>query len=120
MRGRIIRVFKVAAVSGTANAAKVLEAVKSGEAKYDFIEIMACPGGCVNGGGQPIQDAYTRAHVDLKTLRAKALYDLDASEGVRKSHESPVVKKIYAEYLGEPGSHKAHKLLHTTYVARSK
>ena len=114
------REVKVAAVSGTANAAKVLEAVKSGEAKYDFIEIMACPGGCVNGGGQPIQDAYTRAHVDLKTLRAKALYDLDASEGVRKSHESPVVKKIYAEYLGEPGSHKAHKLLHTTYVARSK
>ncbi len=114
------REVKVAAVSGTANAAKVLEAVKSGEAKYDFIEIMACPGGCVNGGGQPIQDAYTRAHVDLKTLRAKALYDLDASEGVRKSHESPVVKKIYDEYLGEPGSHKAHKLLHTTYVARSK
>ena len=114
------REVKVAAVSGTANAAKVLEAVKSGEAKYDFIEIMACPGGCVNGGGQPIQDAYTRAHVDLKTLRAKALYDLDASEGVRKSHESPVVKKIYEEYLGEPGSHKAHKLLHTTYVARSK
>jgi len=114
------REVKVAAVSGTANAAKVLEAVKSGEAKYDFIEIMACPGGCVNGGGQPIQDAYTRAHVDLKALRAKALYDLDASEGVRKSHESPVVKKIYEEYLGEPGSHKAHKLLHTTYVARSK
>ena len=111
---------KVAAVSGTANAAKVLEAVKSGEAKYDFIEIMACPGGCVNGGGQPIQDAYTRAHVDLKALRAKALYDLDENEGVRKSHESPVVKKIYAEYLGEPGSHKAHHLLHTTYVARSK
>ncbi len=111
---------KVAVVSGTANAAKVLEAVKSGEAKYDFIEIMACPGGCVNGGGQPIQDAYTRAHVDLKALRAKALYDLDSAEGVRKSHESPLVKKIYAEYLGEPGSHKAHHLLHTTYVARSK
>ncbi len=111
---------KVAVVSGTANAAKVLDAVKSGEAKYDFIEVMACPGGCVNGGGQPIHDAYTRAHVDLKALRAKALYDLDASEGVRKSHESPVVKKIYEEYLGEPGSHKAHKLLHTTYVARSK
>ncbi len=111
---------KVAVVSGTANAAKVLDAVKSGEAKYDFIEIMACPGGCVNGGGQPIQDAYTRAHVDLKALRAKALYDLDANEGVRKSHESPVVKKIYDEYLGEPGSHKAHHLLHTTYVARSK
>ncbi len=114
------REVKVAAVSGTANAAKVLEAVKSGEAKYDFIEIMACPGGCVNGGGQPIQDAYTRAHVDLKALRAKALYDLDANEGVRKSHESPVVKKIYEEYLGEPGSHKAHHLLHTTYVARGK
>ena len=111
---------KVAVVSGTANAAKVLEAVKSGEAKYDFIEVMACPGGCVNGGGQPIQDAYTRAHVDLKALRAKALYDLDNAEGVRKSHESPLVKKIYDEYLGEPGSHKAHHLLHTTYVARSK
>ena len=112
--------LKVAVASGTANANKLLKGVQDGTYDVQFIEIMACPGGCVNGGGQPIQDAYTRAHVDLKALRAKALYDLDIAEGVRKSHESPVVKKIYAEYLGEPGSHKAHHLLHTTYVARSK
>ena len=77
MRGRIIRVFKVAAVSGTANAAKVLEAVKSGEAKYDFIEIMACPGGCINGGGQPVVEARVKATVDVKAKRASALYSED-------------------------------------------
>ena len=111
---------KVAVVSGTANAGKLLTEIREGKRNYHFIEIMACPGGCVNGGGQPLHDAYTRAHVDLKTLRAKALYSEDEASVYRKSHENPIVKKVYDEYLGEPGSHKAHHLLHTTYVARGK
>ncbi len=111
---------KVAVVSGTANAGKLLTEIKEGKRNYHFIEVMACPGGCVNGGGQPLQSAYTRAHVDLKTLRAKALYSEDEACVYRKSHDNPIVKKVYEEYLGEPGSHKAHHLLHTTYVARGK
>ena len=111
---------KLAVVSGTANAAKLLDKIKAGEAEYHFVEIMACPGGCINGGGQPIHDAYTRATVDLKGLRAKALYDADQSESLRKSHESPVVKEVYENYLGECGGHKAHHLLHTTYVPRKR
>ena len=111
---------KIAVASGTANAARLLGKIKSGEAFYHFVEIMGCPGGCVNGGGQPIHDAYTNAMTDIKTLRAKALYDEDLASVVRKSHESPVVKDIYASYLEKPGSHKAHHLLHTTYVKRGK
>lgn len=111
---------KLAVVSGTANAAKLLDKIKAGEATYHFIEIMACPGGCVNGGGQPIHDAYTRANVDIKGLRAAALYTQDANSPLRKSHESPVVKEVYANYLGEAGGHKAHHLLHTEYVPRKK
>ena len=111
---------RIAVVSGTANARKLLRDIRDGKAFYHFVEIMACPGGCVNGGGQPIHDAYTRSHVDIKTLRAKALYDEDEACAVRKSHENPVVRKLYEEYLEKPGSHKAHKLLHTTYVARGK
>ena len=111
---------KLAVVSGTDNARQLLEKIKKGEADYHFIEIMACPGGCVNGGGQPIQDAHTRGTIDLKGLRAQALYEADKGERVRKSHESPVVKEIYDNYLGEPGSHKAHHLLHTSYVPRKK
>ena len=111
---------KLAVVSGTANAAKLLDKIKRGEASYHFIEVMACPGGCVNGGGQPIHDAYTRANVDIKGLRAAALYTEDEKSKIRKSHESPVVKEVYAEYLGEAGGHKAHHLLHTTYVPRKR
>ncbi|MDO4488654.1 MAG: NADH-dependent [FeFe] hydrogenase, group A6 [Eubacteriales bacterium] len=108
----------IAVASGTANAKKVLEMVKSGEKNYHFIEIMACPGGCVNGGGQPQQPGYIRNTVDIKALRAKALYDNDAAKTYRKSHENPSIKKIYDEYFGEPGSEKAHHILHTSYVAR--
>ena len=111
---------RVCVVSGTANARKVLDAVRKGEKQYDFIEVMACPGGCVNGGGQPTQPASVRNFVDLKALRAKALYDEDAAMGLRKSHENPLVKKVYAEFLGEPGSHKAHHILHTTYAVRER
>ena len=104
--------------SGTANANKVLNMVKSGEKNYHFIEVMCCPGGCVNGGGQPRQPAEIRNFVDIKTLRAKALYDLDKERPIRKSHENPDIIKLYDEFLGEPGSHKSHALLHTSYITR--
>ena len=110
---------KVAVASGLGNAKALLEKVKSGEADYHFIEIMGCPGGCVNGGGQPQVPADVRNFVDVKALRAKALYDNDAANKIRKSHENPAVKKLYEEYLGHPGSHKAHDILHTTYVKRT-
>ncbi len=110
--------LNVAVASGTANAKKVLEAVKAGELDVQFIEIMACPGGCVNGGGQPIQPASVRETVDLKTVRAAVLYNDDVTCDVRKSHENSAVKKLYEEFLGEPNSHKAHELLHTHYVKR--
>ena len=79
---------------------------------------MAFPGGCVNGGGQPIQPSSVRSWTDLRAERAKALYEEDLALPVRKSHENKVVQKIYDEFLGKPGSHKAHELLHTHYVAR--
>ena len=110
--------LNVAVASGTANAKKVLEAVKAGELDVQFIEIMACPGGCVNGGGQPIQPALVRETVDLKTVRAAVLYNDDVTCDVRKSHENSAVKQLYDEFLGEPNSHKAHEILHTHYVKR--
>ena len=111
-------VVKVAVVSGTANARKLLDAIKAGEKQYHFVEIMACPGGCVNGGGQPIQPASVRNFVDLRAERAKALYSEDGAMSLRKSHENPIVKELYDEYLEKPGSHKAHGILHTSYTAR--
>lgn len=108
----------VAVASGTANARALLNKVKSGEAEYHFIEIMGCPGGCVNGGGQPQQPGHIRNSVDVAALRAKALYDNDKANKLRKSHENPDIKKLYEEYLGAPGSDKAHHLLHTSYKAR--
>lgn len=109
---------KIAVASGLKNAKELLEKVKSGEATYHFIEIMGCPGGCVNGGGQPQQPASVRNTVDIRALRAKVLYDADANSTLRKSHENPAIKELYATFLGEPGSEKAHHLLHTTYVKR--
>ncbi len=109
---------KVAIVHGTKNARIILDKVKSGE-KYDFIEIMACPGGCINGGGQPVVDARTHAIVDVKAKRAAALYAEDEASELRKSHLNPNVQLMYKEYFGEPGSHKAHELLHTHYTDRS-
>ncbi len=110
--------IKVAIANGLGNAAKIMDMIKEGKAPYHFVEIMACPGGCVTGGGQPIHDAKTRATVDIHGLRKKALYDADKNHKVRKSHENPVIKKIYEEYLEAPGSHKAHELLHTHYHER--
>lgn len=111
---------KVCVVSGLANANTIMEKVKNGTADYHFIEIMGCPGGCVNGGGQPIQHAVVHNFVDLRARRAAALYEADKDMPLRKSHESEAVKRLYAEFLGEPGSHKAHEVLHTSYVARPK
>ncbi len=109
----------VAVASGLANARKLLDDVRSGKANYHFIEIMGCPGGCVNGGGQPQQPGIVRNFTDIRALRAKALYDLDAKMEVRKSHENEAIKTLYNDYLGKPGSHKAHDILHTTYVKRT-
>lgn len=112
-------VVKVAVAHGTGNAKGLLENIKNG-AKYDFIEIMGCPGGCVTGGGQPIVSARQLMDINPQALRAKAIYSEDASMTLRKSHENPSIKKIYEEYFGEPNSHKSHELLHTHYVARPK
>lgn len=114
------KTVKVAIASGLANARKIIEGIKSGEKDYTFVEIMACPGGCINGGGQPYVHDEVRNSVDLKTLRAQALYDYDAESAVRCSHENATVTKLYEEFFGEPNSHKAHELLHTTYVERPK
>ena len=111
--------IKVAVASGTANAKKFLTALKKGELDVQFIEIMGCPGGCINGGGQPVQPMNVRNFTDLKTARAKALYTEDAKLAVRKSHENPIIIDIYKNYLKEPGSEKAHHLLHTHYKKRS-
>ena len=114
------KTVRVCVTSGLANAKKVLDGVKSGEMQYDFIEIMACPGGCINGGGQPIQHADVRNWTDVRALRAKALYTQDAGMTYRRSHENPIVQQVYKEYLGEPGGHRAHELLHTTYIPQKR
>lgn len=111
---------KVAVVSGLDNARKIMEQIQSGNSPYQFIEIMSCPGGCVNGGGQPIHDAYTRRTVDIKKLRAKAIYDTDKKLGLRKSHKNPAIIEIYDTYFGKPNSDKAHHALHTSYEKRAK
>lgn len=111
-------VLKAAVAHGLGNARKLMEKVRSGEADYHFIEVMACPGGCVNGGGQPIQPASVRNEIDLRTERAKAIYEEDEASVLRRSHENPTIQKLYADYLGEPCGHKSHKLLHTHYTKR--
>lgn len=112
--------IKVAVTSGLKNASILLDKIRNGESDYQFIEVMCCPGGCINGGGQPIQPASVRNFTDLKALRSKALYDEDRNLPLRKSHESPIIKTVYNEYLEKPGSHLSHKLLHTSYVERFK
>ena len=110
---------KVAVASSLSNARIIMDQIKAGTSPYTFIEIMACPGGCINGGGQPLVDSEVRNFVDVRGLRAKALYDNDAAKTFRKSHENPSIKKVYEEFFGEFGSHKAHEILHTHYVKRS-
>ena len=113
------KTVKVAVASGLANAKVLMDKVRSGEADYQFIEIMSCPGGCVNGGGQPIKTGYVRNNYDVRAIRAKSIYDADKGMKYRKSHDNPAIKELYATYLGEPNGHKAHKILHTSYVKRN-
>ena len=110
--------LKVAIANSTGAAKQLIKKIQSGEATYHFVEVMACPGGCVNGGGQPIVNASTRMDVDPRVARAAGLYAEDEAKTIRKSHENPDIIKVYEEYLGKPGGHKAHELLHTTYVKR--
>ena len=112
--------INVVAASGLANAKTILEEIKSGNANYQFVEIMACPGGCIMGGGQPIKSSKVRAEVDVRKLRADALYSIDERSIVRKSHENPVMKKLYKDFLEKQGSEIAERLLHTTYTKREK
>ena len=112
--------LKVVAASGLANAKEILEEIKNKKADYQFVEIMACPGGCVMGGGQPIKSSKIQSEVDVRKLRADALYSIDEKSVIRKSHENPVINKVYDEFLEKPGSHIAHELLHTSYKKREK
>ncbi len=114
------KTVKVAVASGLGNARAVIEDIKSGKKNYAFVEIMACPGGCINGGGQPYVHDEIRNNIDLKAVRAQALYDYDTDSKLRRSHENPAVEKLYAEFFEKPNSRKAHKLLHTTYTKREK
>ncbi len=108
---------RVAVASGLENAEAVIKSIQSGEKQYDFVEIMACPGGCVNGGGQPSLPDSVRNNVNLKDARAKALYTSDKGNELRLSSDSPVIHTLYKEYFGSPNSHKAHEVLHTHYKA---
>ena len=110
----------VAVAHSTGAASKLLDMVRSGEKNYTFIEVMACPGGCVTGGGQPIVSSQDKMTCDPRVERAKALYGEDLSKPKRKSHENAEIKKLYDEFLGEPNGHKAHQLLHTHYAKREK
>lgn len=112
--------IRVVVASGLKNARKIMNEIKAGKADYDFVEIMACPGGCVMGGGQPIKNSKTRSTVDVRTLRANSLYTIDEKSVIRKSHENPTIKTIYKEFFEKPGSEMAHKYLHTTYQKQEK
>ena len=112
--------IKVAVASGLSNARKIMEQIRDGKCDYHFVEIMACPGGCIMGGGQPIKSSKIRSTVDVAKLRRDALYSIDEKSIIRKSHENPFMIKLYKEFLEKPGSHKAHKYLHTTYTKKEK
>ncbi len=112
--------LNVAVAHGTGNAQKVLDSIRSGEKKYDFIEVMCCPGGCVTGGGQPIVKSQVRSEINVSAQRAKALYTEDEGKPARKSQDNEEIKTLYREYMGEIGGERAHHLLHTHYTARDK
>ncbi|MBQ7798960.1 MAG: iron hydrogenase small subunit [Oscillospiraceae bacterium] len=111
---------KVAVASSLGCARQLLDKIRAGEATYHFVEIMACPGGCINGGGQPTQSAKVRSFTDIRAKRAAVLYNIDKDMPLRKSHDNPVIKLLYNEFLDKPGSHKAHEVLHTHYVKRDR
>ena len=106
----------IAVVNSLGNAKKIMDDIDEGHNKYDFIEIMACPGGCIDGGGQP----FIRADIDILEKRMEVLYNEDKDKKLRKSHENPEILRLYDEYLGKPNSEKAHELLHTHYKDKSK
>lgn len=110
------REIRIGVVNGLGNTRKILEKIRSGEEKLDAIEVMACPGGCVGGGGQP----YHKGDLTILKKRAEGLYSIDKEKTYRKSYENPSIKKLYEEYLGEPGSERAHELLHTSYKERPR
>lgn len=112
--------IKIAVVSGLKTARKIMNDIKNGKSKYDFIEIMACPGGCIMGGGQPIKSSKTRWTTDVRKARADSLYSIDEKKAIRKSHQNPVLIQIYKEFFEKPGSEKAHKYLHTDYKKQEK
>jgi len=114
------RIITTAVAHGLGNARKLLEMVQKGEKKFDFIEVMACPGGCVTGGGQPILTANELSEIDIRAKRAKAIYEEDREMPIRKSHKNPYIKKLYEEFLGEPNGSLSHELLHTHYIKRNK
>jgi iron-only hydrogenase group A len=111
---------KAAITHSAAGARKIMDMIRAGEADYHFIEIMACDGGCVNGGGQPHVSASARIGIDMRLERAKALYSEDASLEIRKSHQNPSITRLYEEFLGEANSHIAHEVLHTHYNGKEK
>ena len=110
---------KVAVVNGIKNAKQICEQVKQGNADYQFIEVMTCPGGCVMGGGQPIRDEYVKTHDQVQQARASVLYDTDKACDERRSHQNKSLAEVYEQYLGEPNGHTAHEVLHTTYKAKT-
>lgn len=114
------REIKIAVASGLSNAKEIMEEIKAGTADFDFVEVMACPGGCIMGGGQPIKSAKTRNVVDVFKKRSSSLYKIDEKSKVRKSHENPYLKEAYKEFFNEAGSKEAHSLLHTHYTKRKK
>ena len=114
------RTVRVCVASGLHNVKLVLDGIKDGSLQYDFVEFMACPGGCINGGGQPIQHADVRNFTDIKALRAAALYKQDENMEYRRSHKNPLVQIVYHSYLGEPGSPLAHSLLHCSYIKQKR
>ena len=108
--------IKIAVANGLGNTRRLLEMIKNGQEHFDAIEVMACPGGCVGGAGQP----YHKGNIEVITKRAQGLYKEDRNKKIRKSHENPMIKQLYAEYLGEFYGKKAHELLHTTYTSRPR
>ena len=107
--------LNIAVVNGIGNVGHILDDIASGNSKYHFIEVMTCPGGCINGGGQPIHN-----NPEKVQKRVKALYDIDSKSARRASHHNESVNSVYKEFFGEPNSHLAHKVLHTSYVDRVK
>ena len=114
------KVVRTAVVHGLGHARELMEQIRSGTANFDFIEVMACQGGCITGGGQPIPSEDVSRAVNVRAERAKAIYTEDESLHVRQSHKNPYIQSLYREYLGEPNGHLAHELLHTHYTKRDR